>query len=723
MRKKIILTLLFITVLFKSAYAADNYTVNFNNVPMKDFVTFVSEFTGKNVIFNEAEMRGNVTISSQKNMDAKEVLDIFYSVMKLNGYVPIVRGNNIQIVSENNMANYDEELTDRTGNKNSFSTSILNLKSYNAATILPVLNRMKSRTGFVEAIKGINVVVVRDSTSRINKMMALINRVDRIAGEYKFYTIPLQYSIASKLEQQIVKFYNELEKNSISSSAPVIVSDDISNTLIIAATQQDYKRISYLISNIDTKNMAVNTEPRVFYLKNSKAEDVEKVLSKLVNSLTQTASTAKTGTTTTSSTTSKSNISSDNATNAIIAIGDKELYDNLESIINKLDVPRRQVYVEALILETSIDKSSEFGVEWFAMGANGTGGLFGSSGQGGNLGTLIGSIAQGGTPSLGVGTGLSLGVIGNIITFQGAKFPSIGALISALRSSAGINIISNPQILTLNNSEAEVFVGETIPYKTGDKLDANNNPVYTYDYRDVGVKLKVTPQISNNDTVTLTIEQEIKKISTSTTSTEAPTTLTRTTKTTVKLQNHSIMVISGMIKDDTNISTTGIPILSQIPILGWLFKKESKTYNKSNVMLFITAHIIDTVDDSNKLLKEKQKALEIFNRQGDKEFSTGAFTDTGRSIKLKNDIDGLTPEEAAKTQVQRDKEKAMKEKAEQKAAKEREKARIKAAKQAEKDRKKAEKEYNNNSDEETKLLTPASMDNGGAYNGGAIRGQ
>lgn len=711
MRKKIILTLLFVTVLFKSAYAADNYTVNFNNVPMKDFVTFVSEFTGKNVIFNENEMRGNVTVASQKNMDAKEVLDIFYSVMKLNGYVPIVKGNNIQIVSENNMANYDEELTNNTGNRNSYSTTIINLKSYSAATILPVLNRMKSRTGFVEAIKGINVIVVRDSTSRINKMMTLINRVDRIAGAYKFYTIPLQYSIASKLEQQIVKFYNELEKSSIGGTSPVIVSDDISNTLIIAATEQDYKRISYLVSNIDTKNMAVNTEPRVFYLKNSKAEDVEKVLSKLVNSLTQTASTSKTGTTTaaSSSSASKSNISSDNATNAIIAIGDKELYDNLESIINKLDVPRRQVYVEALILETSIDKSSEFGVEWFAAGADGTSGLFGSSGQNGNLGTLIGSIAQGGTPSIGVGSGLSLGVIGNIITFQGAKFPSIGALISALRSSAGINIISNPQILTLNNSEAEVFVGETIPYKTGDKLDANNNPVYTYDYRDVGVKLKVTPQISNNDTVTLTIEQEIKKISNSATSTEAPTTLTRTTKTTVKLQNHSIMVISGMIKDDTNISTTGIPILSQIPILGWLFKKESKTYSKSNVMLFITAHIIDTVEDSDKLLKEKQKALELFNREGDKEFSTGAFSDSGRTIKLKNDIDGFTPEEAAKTQVQRDREKAQREKAEQKAAKEREKARKKAEKQAEKERQNAEKQYNNT--DETKLLTPASTNN------------
>ena len=194
-------------------------------------------------------------------------------------------------------------------------------------------------------------------------MNTLVKKVDSYAAGYEFYTLALEYSIASKIEQQITKFFNELAKNSINPSSPIVISDDISNTLIIAATKKDYERIAAIVSNLDTKSMAVNTEPRVFYLKNARAEDVEKVLSKLVSSLSQKAGT--TGAAATATSNSKVSISSDNATNAILAIGDKELYDNLDTLISKLDVPRRQVYVEALILETSIDKSSQFGVEWF----------------------------------------------------------------------------------------------------------------------------------------------------------------------------------------------------------------------------------------------------------------------------------------------------------------------------------------------------------------------
>ena len=263
--------------------------------------------------------------------------------------------------------------------------------------------------------------------------------------------------------------------------------------------------------------------------------------------------------------------------------------------------------------------------------------------------------------------------------------------------SSGINIISNPQILTLNNSAAEVFVGENMPYQTSTKYDSNNNPIQTYDYRDVGVKLKVTPQISSDDMVTLAIEQEIKKVSGSAVSSTAPTTLTRTTNTTVKLKNHSIMVISGMIKDDSTTTVTGIPGLSQIPVLGWLFKTQSTMTQKTNVMLFITAHIIDTLEDNQKLMEGKRATMEDFNRQGDAEFNKGAFTDTGRSIQLKNEIEGLSPEEAQKTQSQRDKEKAQREKAEKKAEKERQKAVEKAEKEA--------------VEENTKLLTPSAVDN------------
>lgn len=711
MKKKLFLLQFLFTVFFAcSGYAQQNdYAVNFKNVPMKDFITFVSEFTGKNVIYNESDLRGNVTISSQKNMDAKEILDIFYSVMKLNGYQPITKGDSIQIVPEKDMQAFDEEIK-MTGvgrNAKGYMTTVISLENYNAATILPVLNRMKSKTGYVEAVKGLNIVVVRDDASRIGKMTALLNKVDNVAAGYEFYTLPLQYSIASKIEQQITKFFNELAKNSINPTSPVIISDDISNTLIIAATKKDYERISTIIDNLDSKNMAINTEPRVFYLKNARAEDVEKVLSKLVSSLSQQA--GKTGTaSTTSSSNSKVSISSDNATNSILAIGDKELYDNLDSLISKLDVPRRQVYVEALILETTIDKSSQFGVEWFAGAGSGSGALVGSSSNGGNLGSIISSLTQGASSISGLGTaGLGVGVIGNIISFQGAKFPSIGALVSAVRSSSGINIISNPQILTLNNSAAEVFVGENMPYQTSTKFDSNNNPVQTYDYRDVGVKLKVTPQISSDDMVTLAIEQEIKKVSNSAVSSTAPTTLTRTTNTTVKLKNHSIMVISGMIKDDSTTTVSGIPGLSQIPVLGWLFKRETTSTQKTNVMLFITAHIIDTIEDNQKLMKGKRATMEDFNRQGDKIFSKGSFTDTGRSIQLKNEIEGLSPEEAQKTQRQRDKEKAEREKAEKKAEKERQKAIKKAEKEA---AKKEAKEDEKAVEENTKLLTPAAVD-------------
>lgn len=711
MKKKLFLLQFLFTVFFAcSGYAQQNdYAVNFKNVPMKDFITFVSEFTGKNVIYNESDLRGNVTISSQKNMDAKEILDIFYSVMKLNGYQPITKGDSIQIVPEKDMQAFDEEIK-MTGvgrNAKGYMTTVISLENYNAATILPVLNRMKSKTGYVEAVKGLNIVVVRDDASRIEKMTALLNKVDNVAAGYEFYTLPLQYSIASKIEQQITKFFNELAKNSINPTSPVIISDDISNTLIIAATKKDYERISTIIDNLDSKNMAINTEPRVFYLKNARAEDVEKVLSKLVSSLSQQA--GKTGTaSTTSSSNSKVSISSDNATNSILAIGDKELYDNLDSLISKLDVPRRQVYVEALILETTIDKSSQFGVEWFTGVGSGSGALVGSSSNGGNLGSIISSLTQGASSISGLGTaGLGIGVIGNIISFQGAKFPSIGALVSAVRSSSGINIISNPQILTLNNSAAEVFVGENMPYQTSTKFDSNNNPVQTYDYRDVGVKLKVTPQISSDDMVTLAIEQEIKKVSNSAVSSTAPTTLTRTTNTTVKLKNHSIMVISGMIKDDSTTTVSGIPGLSQIPVLGWLFKRETTSTQKTNVMLFITAHIIDTLEDNQKLMEGKRATMEDFNHQGDKIFSKGAFTDTGRSIQLKNEIEGLSPEEAQKTQRQRDKEKAEREKAEKKAEKERQKAIKKAEKEASK---KEAKEDEKAVEENTKLLTPAAVD-------------
>lgn len=640
-KKCLALTVLFLTLFFAAESFAQKYNVNFKNVPMKDFITFVSEFTGKNVIFDEGNIRGNVTVNAQRQMDEKEILDIFYSVLKLNGYMPIVSGNNIQIVPEKDIPLFDESLvTDPAKQKSeSYITTVITLDYYNAANLLAILNRVKSRTGYVDVVRGLNTLVIRDLSSRINKIMELVKLIDAEANLYKFHTVTLEFAVASKVEQQIIKLYGEMNKNAISATSPVVVSDDLSNSLIIAATDTEFDRISYLIKTFDSRSNVSNNAPKVFYLKNAKAEDVEKVLNKLINSIIPaTGGTATAISATPRQGAGKTNISSDKATNSVIVIGDPEIYSSIADLIEKMDIPRRQVYVEALILETTIDKGTQFGVEWYAGAANGQGAVLGGLTGSGALGGLINSATQG-NGQLSMPTGFSLGVIGDMITYQGLRFPTIGALVTALKSSSGINIVSNPQILTLDNEEAEVFVGENRPYVTSEKFDSNNNPIQTFDYRNVGVRLKITPQISSNNMITLAIDQEVNKISPATFNASAPVTLTRTTKTKVKLVDKSIIVISGMIKDDSSITTSGIPFLSAIPVLGWLFKKQDATIEKTNLMVFITTQIIDTVEESEALLEARSKAMDKFNKDGDKLMNQKVFSNKKSNIDWKDRID------------------------------------------------------------------------------------
>lgn len=623
--------LIFIITIFTATFSFSNnkYNVNFNNVPMKDFITFVSEFTGKNVIFNESDIRGNVTVNSQKEMDEKEVLDVFYSVLKMNGYIPVTNGDTIQIILEKDVPTYDERFTTNDKGKNeSYITSVITLKHYNAPTLLPILNRMKSRTGYVDAVRGLNIIVVKDLTSRIDKMTSLIKRLDVAANGYKFYSISLQYALASKVEQQVIKLYGEMGKNALTTTVPVVISDDVSNSLIIAATEKEYERIKYLVNTFDSKSTVENTAPKVFYLKNAKAEDVEKVLLKVINSISPNQQNQNK-----SASNIKANISADKSTNSIIAIGDQELYVNLASLIEKMDIPRRQVYVESLILESSLDESKEFGVDWYGGGNTNNTTIIGSAnnnaGLSGLVGAAVGSVATATMPQ-----GFSLGVIGDMISYNGMQFPSIGAFMSAITGVSGIGIVSNPQILTLDNEEAEVFVGENRPYLTSEKQDANNNPIQTFDYRDVGVKLKITPQISSSDSIVLTVEQEVKKMM-ETSNTTSPTTLSRNTKTVVKLQNKSIMVISGLIKNDITTGESGVPGLSKIPLFGWLFKKKTYRNEQTNLTMFISATIIDTVADAEALMKLRKDSLDDFTKGADDALGSKIFH------KMQDDIEML----------------------------------------------------------------------------------
>jgi type II secretory pathway component GspD/PulD (secretin) len=294
--------------------------------------------------------------------------------------------------------------------------------------------------------------------------------------------------------------------------------------------------------------------------------------------------------------------------------------EKAEALIEKLDIPRKQVYVEALIIETTLEKGSQFGVEWYAGGGNKNIAGAATFQTTGSLASLQGSVIDGETPNFAkLPGGFNLGILGDVITYEGIKFPTLGMLVNFLRTASGIDILSNPQILTLDNEPAEVFVGENRPYLVSTKFDANNNPVQSFDYRDVGVKLKITPHISSNNNVTLDVYTEVKKLSSAVaTTTTAPITLTRQTKTKVKLKNNSTMVISGLIKNDSTSTAKAVPFFASIPLIGELFKSKEETSQKTNMMVFISVHIINNFKEGEALTSKKRKFSKEYKKKIEK---------------------------------------------------------------------------------------------------------
>ncbi len=616
--KKVLLIIIMLVALSQaaSAQSGQEYDVNFKNITMKEFITFVASFTGINIVYNEADLRGTVSIASQYPMKAAAIMDIFYATLRNNNLSAVQENGYIRVVPDKDMPNYIEDFTTKSKiDIDKFVTTIIVLKNYNATALVNSLSRVKSRFGNVEAIRGINAILVKDFGGVIEKMRTIAIQMDTYASSYNLYSITIENATASKIEQQIMKLFNELMKNSITGQIPIVLSDDASNVLVIAATDDDYNKIQYLINQLDVKTVAENNLPRIFYIKYTNANDMETVLNKIFSGTTVQAqpggvqNAARSG--------GKANVSSDNTTNSIIALGDAEFYANLEHMIKMLDIPRKQVYVEALIMETSLDNNQSFGVSWFGGGADGDNyGGIGNFNQGASV------IGSEGIPVSNIAGGFSAGIIGNIISYNGKEFPSIGAFMNVMEGDSSVNIINNPQILMLDNEEGEAFSGENRPYLTSTKSDSNDNQIQSFDYRDVGVRLKVKPHVVGEEMILLDIDLEVKKIapSTSAESTQ-PTTLNRTTKTKVQLYDRSIMLISGLMKDDSSVGTSGIPFLRSIPILGWLFKTENSSSEKTNLMIFITSYVLRTRDDMNDMMERRTTGTSMFNAKVNKKIN------------------------------------------------------------------------------------------------------
>ena len=302
----------------------------------------------------------------------------------------------------------------------------------------------------------------------------------------------------------------------------------------------------------------------------------------------------------------------DQATNSLVIMAEKDDYLVLEEVIQKLDIPRMMVFIEALIMEVNVDKDFNLGVEWQGVkdiSYDGkSGGIFGGS-KSSDSGTLGTMLSTGALPK-----GFSMGIISELIEIGGIKFPNLAAVVSAYQKDRDVHILSTPQILTTDNEEAEIMVGKNVPYQVRQETTDAQLNYSSYEYKDVGVTLKVTPQISQERFVRLNIHQEVTRLVQDSVSTsdanDRPETWKRMAQTTVIVKDANTVVIGGLIGDETTNTDYQVPCLGNIPLVGWLFKGTSKYRERTNLFIFLTPRIVQNPAEARKIYLDKKEQIE-----------------------------------------------------------------------------------------------------------------
>jgi general secretion pathway protein D len=396
-----------------------------------------------------------------------------------------------------------------------------------------------------------------------------------------------------------------------------LIAYPATNSLIITDSVHNIKKIESLIRSLDVPAPEGKGKINVYYLRHANAEDIAKALSSLVARLPVAApgtqiqqpagpTTILEGTVT---------ITADKATNSLIIVASPGDYETIKDVLQKLDIRRRQVYVEAAIIEMGLSKQRELGFEFQAMNPIKQGEITAAGGT--NFGN-IGNIVANGPAGLANMNGLAVGAVKGTFTFKGVEFLNVGALLRALQTDGDVNILSTPNILTTDNQKAEIMVGENVPFVTGQTQSAvtGGSAIQTsVERKDVGITLKITPQITSDDNVRLDLYQEISSITETAglnPNVVGPSTTKRSATTTVVIKDRETMVIGGLIRDNVTATTSKVPLLGDIPILGWLFKYKTSKVEKVNLMIFITPYIIKNEADAAELTKRKGDALERF---------------------------------------------------------------------------------------------------------------
>ncbi len=580
-----------------SIQAQSEITFNLKEADIQTVIGTVSEVTGQNFII-DPRVKGKVTVISSKSMTPDEVYQTFLSLLEVHNFAAVPVGNVIKVVPDVNAKQMGGQsvLSRPLNETDEVITRVIEVKSVSATQLVPILRPLIPQQGHMAAYAPTNVLIISDRAANLQRVMKIIERIDVASGS-DIEVISLKHAAAT----EVVRILETLSRQQGvqpegGTGKPTLVADERTNSILISGDKNERLAVRAVITHLDTP-LETSGNTHVVYMRYAKAKDLVPVLTGLSETYEKEAGGGGAAAATPKSGRSPINIQAHEDTNSLVITGPQDLVRSLQGVIQKLDIRRAQVLVEAVIAEVKTDRSAQLGVSWFVDGTPGNQGPVAGTlfpGSSANAPAVAAALADGNVPNIPSGIGSFLGV---------GRFNSPNtdatAILTALAGDTETNVLSRPNILTLDNEEAEIVVGENVPFLTGSYTNTGSdggstpsNPFQTIKRENVGITLKVKPQINEGDAVKLDLEQKVDSISNSPITAADLITNTRSVKTSVLVDDGGTIVLGGLIRDNLIESEQKVPVLGDIPLLGALFRSKSSAKEKTNLMIFITPSIV-----------------------------------------------------------------------------------------------------------------------------------
>ncbi len=584
---------------------------DFQDVDIHQFIRYVSEMTGYNIV-TTPNVKGNITIYSPVEINTAQAFETFIAIMRIHGFAVQKTGGVYSVIPFKDGIQQGETTVgiENSRSPQSIETRIIPLKKAMASELSKILPAILATDYYITSYAGANTLAITAPKSAMETALAFIEQVENSTNNGKTAIIKLKHGNAKTLAAPIatmLKSRDEEMSKRGGISISMVQPDDRTNSLLVFGDDETIETVREIIAEVDIPTPKGKGDIHHVRLANGKAEDIAEVLNTLLER--QIAST--------NAEEEKDIVLSkdvkvvpDKSTNSLVITARSDEFDALLEIIRKLDIERQQVFIEALIMEVNSEASAAFGVNW-TLGTDS-----------GDVGIVGGVNLNGGTINLNsnrtatLPSGISLGAILNEAFSIGGTAYNVQSILNMSKGNTDIDVLATPQLLTLDNEEASFEVVDNIPYTK--ESTASNEATFTtqtMDYKDVGVKLKIVPRINDNGALRLEVEQETSRVTQGLITLSngdqivAPTTRKRLIKSTILLKDGQTAVIGGLLDDNSSNQQTEVPGFSKIPVLGWLFKSRQKEKSQTNLFVFITPKIIRSFEESETLTAQKQLIL------------------------------------------------------------------------------------------------------------------